>query len=130
MAKTTTKTEKVTAETTVTETPRRRKSFMDNMKDMHYDKRKGKTGWHYVVPSVLALFGMFGVLLYFLVTVISCFAPDTFAEQTLILVTNGFEKSLQVFGVGVGGYIGGAVANIFTKGGDVYTSQVTERETI
>lgn len=120
---------KVEAEIPVKDKPRRKTSFMEKVKDLHWDKKKDKPAWHYILPSLFAAAGFYGVAQYHVVTVLSCFGVE-FLESTLLLVTNGFDKSIEAFVISAGGYGVGAVANIFTKGGDVYTSQVTEEKTV
>ena len=130
MSKTkTTKTETVIAETTVEKLPRKPASIMGRLRDMHWDKRKGKIGWHYIIPTVIAVLGVLSVLQYQVVTIIVCFSPDLFTPTTIQLLEHSYDKSWEFFGVSGATYIGGAVANIFTKGGDVLTSSTIESET-
>lgn len=96
------------------------KSMKAAVKTMHWDTKKGKPAWHYIVPSILAGVALVDIVLYKIVTLILCFVPDAVNDAALALIGHSYDQAYALFGISGGVYGIGSLANAITKGGEVY----------
>lgn len=98
----------------------------DEMKSLHWDKRKNKPSWKRIAGSIGIGLALLGILMYFAATVFSLFGSEITSTSAHMLDLIQ-DNSWKVFGAGGAIYVGGEIASAF---GDRFSEGSEEDYTV